>query len=106
MCDAGTDACAIAMKVRFHPGVLGSEKVLNWADRSHLAVGESGDPITDGVQAVKVMGNHEDSQTEGLLQRGYQHVEFARGDRIETGGGLVEKDDLWIEGERPRKCCA
>ena len=32
-----------------------------------------------------------------------QHVEFARGDRIETGRGLVEKHDLRIERERARK---
>jgi len=80
MCDAGTDACAIAMKVGFHPGVLGSEKFLNWADRGHLAVGESRDSITNGMQAVEVMGNHEDSQAERSLQGGYQHVELAFGD--------------------------
>ncbi len=64
---------------------------------------EHGDAVADGVEAVEVVGDHEDGEPERLLQRADEIVEIAGRDRIEPGGRLIEEHDLRVEGERSRQ---
>src|SRR5271170_4942394 len=47
--------------------------------RDHLAVGEDRDAVAHGVEAVEIMGHHEDGQAEGLLQGPDQRPEISDG---------------------------
>src|SRR5258708_3954018 len=60
-------------------------------------VDENGNTIGDRVEAVEVVRHHEDGEFEAALQVADQQVEIGGADRIETGGRLVEEEDLGIE---------
>ena len=66
----------------------------------YLLVGENGDTVADRMQAVQIVGDHEDRQSQRRAQSQDQLVERRRADRIEAGRGLVEEQDLGIERER------
>src|SRR6516162_11758509 len=70
---------------------------------ANLPVDQHGDAIADRKQSVEIMGNHEHGKVEAALQVPDQNVEVCGRDRIEPGGGLVEKDNIRIESEGPRE---
>ena len=83
--------------------MLGLQQFAHRADGDDLAVGQRRDAVADGIEARKIMGDHEHRQPQRLLQGLDQRVEIAGGDRIQTRGRLVEKHDCGIERERARQ---
>ncbi len=68
-----------------------------------LLVDQHRHAIADREQAVEVMRHHEYGKPEAASQITDQLVEIPSGDRIEPGGGLVEKDDFRIERQSAGK---
>jgi hypothetical protein len=68
-----------------------------------LAVGECGNAVAHRVEAIKVVGDHEDGKAKRLLQGTDQRVEFPGRDRIKSGGRLVEKHKFGIKREGARE---
>src|ERR1700738_5452495 len=91
---------ALAMEVRLDPWVIGMEQLAHRTDRNDFAVSERGDAVADGIQAGKIMGDHEDGQSECFLECLDQIVEVARRYGIQPRCGLVEKHDCGVEGGR------
>ena len=71
-----------------------------------LLVDQHGDAIADRKQAVEIVGDHEYGEAQAAPQIPDQDIEFTGRYRIEPGGGLVEKDDFWIEREGARQAGA
>ena len=88
------------MEIGAQPGVIGGQHLLDVTGGDDLAVGERGDAVADGIEAVEVVGDHEHRQAERLLQRRDELVEFGRADRIEAGGRLVKEQNLRVERQR------
>ncbi|KAG0772535.1 hypothetical protein G6F21_014459 [Rhizopus arrhizus] len=66
----------------------------------HLAVGQHGNAVADGVQRVQVVGDQEHGQPQRFLQGPDQAVERGRADRVEAGGGFVQEQQRWIQRQR------
>ena len=62
--------------------------------------------VGDGEDARKFVGNHDDGGAETVAQFQQQTVEAVGADRVETGRGFVEEQDVGIEGHRPREAGA
>jgi hypothetical protein len=62
-------------------------------------VHQRGDPIADCPQRIQIVGDHDHGKAQAALQAEDQAVELTRPDRIETGGWLVEEQDLRVEGQ-------
>src|SRR5690242_1335537 len=90
---------ARAVKILVNPRMIVLEKLFQGAYPDFL-VDQHRDAVADREQAVEVVRHHEYGQAKAALQIADQFVEGAGGDRIETGGRLVEKNDLRIEGQR------
>ena len=71
-----------------------------------LAICQYRDAVAYGVKAIEVMGDHENRQSQGLLQSPDQDVELPGRDRVKPGGRFVEKHDVRVEGKRARQCHA
>ncbi len=91
------------MKILADPGVILGHHVVDCTGHQHLFLGQDGDPVAYGVEAVEVVRDHEHGQPQRRLQIFDQFVERRRPDRIEPGGGLVQEHDLRVERERPRQ---
>src|SRR5258707_1394421 len=74
---------ALAVKIGPHPGMLGLKQFAHRPDRHYLAVSKGRHAVANGVEAGEVMGDHEHRQPQRFLQRLDQHVEIARGYRVE-----------------------
>ena len=72
----------------------------------HLAVGKRRDAVADGIEAVEIVGDHEDGEAKGLLQSSDQRVEVLSRDRVKAGSRLIEKDKFRIERECACERCA
>ena len=57
------------MEIGAQPGMRGSEHRFHRAGGNDLVVGEHGDPVANCMQAVEIMGDHEDCEPERALQR-------------------------------------
>ena len=76
---------------------------IDWTHLDDFTVRQGGDPIADGVQAVQIVGHHENSEAERLLQCRNQCVEIAGRDRVESGRRFIQEDNLGIESESTGK---
>src|ERR1700730_15242636 len=94
---------ALAMEVRLDPWVIGTKQLAHRPDRNEFAGSERRDAVANGIQAGKIMGDHEDCQSEGFLQRFDQIVEVPRRDGIQSRRRLSEKHDCGVECERTRQ---
>ncbi|MNO91653.1 hypothetical protein D3C76_832050 [compost metagenome] len=52
------------------------------------------------------MGHQENAQAQGITQGQDQLIEGGGTNRIEAGGGFVEKQDVRVQRQGPRQCCA
>ena len=80
-----------------------AEQFLRAADASHatlLGIEEDG-PVRHLEDARKFMGDHDDGRPEAFFSLEDEFVQIMGGDRIQAGGGLVEKEDVWIQGDGP-----
>ena len=72
-------------------------------DRDHPPLPQHRDAVADRVEAVEIVGDHEDGEAERVLQGGDQIVELARADRVEARGRLVEEQQIGVERQRARQ---
>src|SRR5438477_2230051 len=88
-----------------YPRLVRLHELVQRAD-GDFPVGQNGDTAADREQRREVMGDDDDGNSQALVQPADQRVDAAGGERIEIRGRLVEKQDAWIERQRPRKCGA
>ncbi len=62
-------------------------------------VEEDRDAVADGVQAVQVVGHHQNRETEAVAKPLHEFVVMRGANRIETGRRLVQEQKLRIEGQ-------
>src|SRR3989442_730929 len=89
-----------------HSRVRRLREQLAWPPRGddRPAVGVEEDAVVAGREdARQLVRHHDHRRAEAVPERQDQVVEPARGHRIESGGGLVEEQDLRIEGNRARE---
>ena len=67
----------------------------------HALVEQDGDAVAHGVQAIQVVGHHQDRQAEAATEALDQLVIMSRADRIQSRRRLVQEQHFGIEGERP-----
>src|SRR3984957_9582315 len=91
---------AFAAEVRFQPGMLGCEHGFDRTGSDDAAFGQHRDAVANRVQAVEIVGHHEDAQAQRALQGADQCVELGGADRIEARSRLVEENDIGIERQR------
>ncbi len=70
-------------------------------DDPAAALVEHDHPVGDIVDAGQLMGDDDEGDPQAAGQLQDKLVEFGRGDRVQPGRRLVEKEDLRIEGHRP-----
>src|SRR3954470_6300239 len=58
------------------------------------------------MQRIEIVGDQEDREIEPLLEREDELIERRSRDRIETGGRLIEEQQLWVERKRARQAGA
>src|ERR1700730_17818522 len=75
---------ALAVEIGPYPGMLGLTQLAPRSDGGALSVRQRRDAIADGIEARKVMGDHEYGQPQRFLQGLDQGVEIAGRDRIEA----------------------
>src|ERR1700739_2171852 len=63
----------------------------------HMAVYYHTDTIAGAEDRVQVVRDHDNRQPQFLLQVKYQLVELGGADRVETRGGLIQKQKLRVE---------
>src|SRR5262245_30150871 len=90
-----------AFEIVTDPRVLGRLEALDRSRGHDPAARERRHAVADAGEAVQVVRDHEDGETQRTLQRADQHIELAGRDRIEAGSRLVEEYDVRIEGQRP-----
>src|SRR5215472_13518457 len=96
---------ARTMEVGSDPRMLVLQHLLERTD-PNLLVDQNGHPIADRKQGVEIVRHHEYRQAEATPQVANQDVEIPSGDRVEAGGGLVEKNDFRIESKGAREARA
>jgi len=69
-------------------------------------IGKRCDAIANRSQRVEIMCDHEDGEAERLLECPDQRIELARGDRVESGGRLIQKQEGGIKRQRTSQCHA
>src|ERR1700690_3210516 len=87
---------ALAVKIGLDPRIFGTQQLRDGSDRDHPPLPQYGDAIADGVEAVEIVGDHENGEAKRVLQGGDEIVELARPDRVEAGGRLVEEQQIGI----------
>src|SRR5690554_5312931 len=103
---AGGSAAAGAMEVILNPAVVGCSHAFERISHQHALFRQHGDPVADRVQRVQVMGDQEYAEAEGVAQGENQLVEGCRSYGVQTGGGLVEKEDVRIQRQCPGQSSA
>src|SRR6266704_2767272 len=93
------------MKKVVDPRLIGSHELVQRANRDFL-VHEDGEAAADGKERREVVGDDDDRDAEAPIQLRDERIDATRGERIEIGGGLVEKENPRIQRERPGKCGA
>lgn len=94
---------AFAVEVRLDPGV----RVLNDAIERvayHVAVDYHPDTIAGPEDGVQIVGDHDNGQFQLLLQIQDQVIKLRRTDRVQAGGGLIEKQQSRVQGQCAREC--
>ena len=75
------------LEIGLHPRVVRLQHRRNRTHGRYLAVGQDCDAVADAVQALEVVGDHEDGEPQRLLQRSDQAFELASRDRIKLNPG-------------------
>src|ERR1700730_15452935 len=96
---------ARAVEIGLDPRMFVLQHLFQRAD-SDLLPYQNRNAIEDYKQRVEIIGYDKYRQAQTAPQIANQGVEIAGSDGIEPGRGLVEKDDLRIEREGPRKAGA
>src|ERR1700739_146272 len=81
------------MEIRSDPRMIVLQDLLQRPD-AKLLVDQDGDAVADRKEGVEIVSDHEHGEAEATPQVANQDVEIPGGDRIEAGGGLVEKEDF------------
>jgi hypothetical protein len=90
-------AAARAVEVFVNPGVVGFRHLVDGIRHQHFLLRQHRHPIGDGVERVEVVGHQKHAQTQGIAQGQDQLIESRRANRVEAGGGLVEKQDVRVQ---------
>src|SRR5690606_2509993 len=72
----------------------------------HALLRQHRNAVADGVKGVQIVGDQEYAQTQGVAQGENQLVEGRRSYGVQTGGGLVEKEDVRIQRQCPGQSSA
>src|SRR4051812_28682801 len=86
--------------------LLGGEQHLARAEHGEVAVVEQTDVVGHGPRSVDVVGDDQEGRVDLGVEVDDELVEERRTDRVETGVGLVEEDDLGVEHQRACKARA
>src|ERR1700730_11514436 len=90
---------AFAAEVGSKPRMVGREHGLDRTGSDDAALGKNRDAVTDRVQAVEIVGDHENAQSQSALERADQFVEFGGADGIEARRRFIEENNVGIERE-------
>src|SRR5215831_15869659 len=86
------------MEIRPDPRMIVLHHLLQGAD-ANLLVDQHRHAIADRKQSVEIMRHHEHREAQARPQVPNQYIEVTGRYRVESRGGLVEKDDFRIERE-------
>src|ERR1700704_4994056 len=73
------------------PRMLGCQHRIHVSGGDDLTLAKYGNPVTDCIQAVEIVGYHKNSHCRSSLQGQDELIEIAGADRIEPRSRLVEK---------------
>jgi len=90
-------AAAGAVEIFVNPGVVRFRDDINSIGHQHFLLRQHRHTVGDGVQRVEVVGDQEHAQPQRIAQGQDQLVELRRANRVEAGGGFVEKQDVRVQ---------
>eukprot|EP00659_Diplonema_papillatum_P005423 gene5423-8274_t len=85
------------MEVFVNPGVVGFRDDIDGIRHQYLFLRQHRYAVGDGVQRVEVVGDQEHAQAQRIAQGQDQLIEGGGADRVEAGGGFVEKQDVRVQ---------
>src|SRR5271169_6361104 len=69
----------------------------------HIAFVDQGQSVGDSFRAVQIVSHYDGGHVMFLLKLENQIVDLSGTDGIETGGGLVKQQNIWIQNQSPRQ---
>jgi len=88
------------MEVVADPGVVGGFHHLQAIGHQHPLARQHGDPVTDGIERIQIVGYQKHAEAQRVAQGQDQLVEGCRADGVEAGGGFVEEQHLRVQRQR------
>src|SRR6266536_2808003 len=104
VCPCGHRAlCPRPVKEFVDPRLVGSPQLFQRANPDFL-VDEDGETAADRKERCEVMGDDDNGDAKAPVDLRDEGIDAARGEWIEVGGRLVEKEYPRIQRERPGEC--
>ena len=105
-CGTGCCATARAVKVCLHPGVVKLFDLLQGVVDDHVLVRQHRHPVADGVDGIEIVRDQKDGESQRGPQGQDELVKRCRANRVQAGGGLVQKQHVGVQRQGPGQRCA
>ncbi len=97
---------ARSAEIFVNPWVIDRQQFLNRANRDDPLVREYGYSVTNCIERIQIVRNHEYGEAKGFFQIPREIVEVGSADGIEPGRWFIQKQQLGVHRQSPRYASA